>query len=124
MKLKHFMKLSKYRITEGSEYQWNCYGTDAYNLDYWNGDNNRGYGISIVFDTKKHIVFEMNFCDYRTDKAYRHINPNFFDLYLEECKRRGFKYNKAFDECMYEDLPEKKFLKTVRSIIKEIENEV
>ena len=36
--LKEWMELVDYRITEGSDYCWSCYGPDAYSLDSWNGD--------------------------------------------------------------------------------------
>jgi hypothetical protein len=32
------MEVTDYRITEGSTYQWHCYGNNAYALDSWNGD--------------------------------------------------------------------------------------
>jgi hypothetical protein len=31
--LKEWMELVDYRITEGSDYGWNCYGHDAHMLD-------------------------------------------------------------------------------------------
>jgi len=36
--LKQWMEVVNYRITEGSQFQWECYGSHAYTLDSWNGD--------------------------------------------------------------------------------------
>ena len=33
MNLKDFMEVIDYKITEGSEYQWSCFGNNAYTLD-------------------------------------------------------------------------------------------
>ena len=50
--LKEWMEIVDYRITEGSGYQWQCYGPNAYCLDSWNGEQD-GHSLSIIFDTKK-----------------------------------------------------------------------
>ena len=36
--LKEWMELVDYRVTEGSDYGWNCYGPNVHMLDSWNGD--------------------------------------------------------------------------------------
>lgn len=74
--LKEWMELVDYRITEGNDYCFAVYGDKAYSLDYWNGDHD-GHGMSIVFDRDTQTVFEVQVCDYRNDRAYRLINPDY-----------------------------------------------
>lgn len=74
--LKEWMETCGYRITEGSEYGWQCFGHDAYRLDSWNGDQD-GHTISIVFDTRTQVVYEVSAYDYKRERAYRMINPEF-----------------------------------------------
>lgn len=85
--LKEFLEVAEYRITEGSEYGWQCYGPDAYCLDSWNGEQN-GYTLSIVFDRKTQLVYQIEAFDYAQDRAYRMINPLYRALFDAECKSR------------------------------------
>ena len=51
--LKRWMELVNYRITEGSDYGWSCYGNNAYSLSFWNGiHGDGGFSSNIIFDTK------------------------------------------------------------------------
>lgn len=85
--LKDFMEIVNYRITEGSEYTWNCYGHNAYRLDSWNG-NQDGHTVSIVFDTRTQEVYEVTAYDYKNERAYRMMNPSFVETYKNECSDR------------------------------------
>ena len=101
--LKEWMEVVGYRITEGSEYQWECYGTDAHCLDSWNGDQD-GHSFSIYFDTKTQEVYEVQIHDYRNNRAYRLINPDFVKKHKKEAKRRSVEHKEAWDEVNYVDL--------------------
>lgn len=81
--LKDFMETCGYRITEGSEYGWSCFGHNAYRLDSWNGDQ-EGHTISIVFDTKTQEVYEVEAFDYKRERAYRMINPAYREAFNAE----------------------------------------
>ena len=72
--LKDFMEVIDYKITEGSEYLWHCYGEHAYRLDSWNQEQD-GHTVSIVFDTRTQEVYEASAYDYGRNRAYRLINP-------------------------------------------------
>ena len=54
--LKDWMEIADYKITEGSDYQWQSYGPNAYIMTSWNGEND-GYSFSIYFDTKTQEVY-------------------------------------------------------------------
>lgn len=101
--LKEWMEIVSYRITEGSDYQWECYGPDAHCLDSWNGDFN-GHSFSIYFDTKTQEVYEVQAHDYRNQRAYRMINPDFAKKHKKEAKRRQVDNKEAWDNVDYIDL--------------------
>lgn len=86
--LKEFLEVAEYRITEGSEYGWQCFGHDAYSLDSWNGDQN-GHTLTIVFDRKTQVVYQVEAFDYANERAYRIINPDYRQAFDDECKHRG-----------------------------------
>ena len=85
--LKDFMEAVDYRITEGSDFQWACFGPTAYRLDSWNGEQD-GHTVSIVFDTRTQEVYQAEAFDYSNERAYRMTNPKYLDLFNEECEHR------------------------------------
>jgi hypothetical protein len=86
--LKQFMLTVDYRITEGSDYQWQCFGPNAYCLDSWNGDHN-GYTVSIIFDNKDQTVYQAMAYDYANNRAYRMTNPDYKQKFDAECENRA-----------------------------------
>lgn len=101
--LKEWMELVDYRITEGSDFCWSCYGHDAHTLDSWNGDQN-GYSFTVIFDTKTQVVYEVQAHDYVHTRAYRLINPEFKSAHNAEANGRGTSINEAWDDVNYVDL--------------------
>jgi hypothetical protein len=115
--VKDFMEVVNYRITEGSEYCWECYGTKAFTLDSWNGNHN-GHSASMVFDTDTQVVYEVSVCDYKNNRAYRLINPDFKFGHDDEASGRNVEANQAWDDVDYIDLDvEEDFLEKARAII-------
>jgi hypothetical protein len=103
--MKEWMELVDYKITEGSDYGWSCYGPNAYCLDSWNGVHGKGgYSFSIVFSTKTQKVYEVTVCDYTNDRAYRMIAENKRDKHSKESMERGVNLNEAWDDVDYVDL--------------------
>ena len=103
--MKEWMELVDYKITEGSEYGWSCYGPNAYSLDSWNGVHGKGgYSFSIVFSTKSQKIYEVSMCDYTNDRAYRMINPKFQKKHAKEAEMRDVNLNEAWDDVDYVDL--------------------
>ena len=97
------MELVDYRITEGSAYGWQCYGSDAYALDSWNGEHD-GHSFTIIFDTKTQIVYEVQAHDYVHNRAYRMVNPDFAKKMKKEAKRRDIDKDEAWEDVNYVDL--------------------
>jgi len=103
--IKEWMELVDYKITEGSDYGWACYGPNSFRLDSWNGVHGKGgYSFSIVFSTKSQKVYEVSICDYTNDRAYRMINPKFQEKHRKEAMDRGVNLNEAWDDVNYIDL--------------------
>jgi hypothetical protein len=103
--MKEWMELVDYRITEGGDYGWQCYGPNAYCLDSWNGVHGKGgYSFSITFSTKTQKVYEVTVCDYTNDRAYRMIAENKRAKHVKECKSMGVDLNQAWDSVDYVDL--------------------
>ena len=103
--MKEWMELVDYKITEGSDYGWSCYGPNAYTLDSWNGVHGvGGYSFSIIFSTKTQKVYEVSVCDYTNDRAYRMIVENKRDKHRKEAEDRTVNLNEAWDDVDYVDL--------------------
>lgn len=103
--MKEWMELVDYKITEGGDYGWSCYGPNAYTLDSWNGVHGTGgYSFSIVFSTKTQKVYEVSVCDYTNTRAYRMINTKNVEKHSKEALARDVNLNEAWDECDYVDL--------------------
>lgn len=101
--IREWMELVDYRISEGSTYDWKCFGDHAYSLDSWGGGHD-GYGFHITFDTTTQVVFEVQAHDYVNHRAYRIINPAYIDLHREEARRHGSSEALAWEGVDYVDL--------------------
>lgn len=104
--LKEFMETIDYRINEGSDYTWSCFGPNAkpYQLSSWNGEHD-GWSFNIVFDAGHQEVYIVEICDYKNDRAYRRINPLWELEYREYAKKHNAEYaDQAWDDVNYVDL--------------------
>lgn len=115
--LKDFMETVDYKITEGSNYCWHCFGPNAYRLDSWNQEQD-GHSIIILFDTRTHEVYEATACDYKRNRAYRLINPDYKDAQEREGRDRDVNLKQAWDDVNYTDLDvDGDFLEKARAIV-------
>ncbi len=106
--LKEFMEVIDYRITEGDDYTWPCFGNDAkpYSLSAWNGDHD-GWSFNIVFDTGTQEVYMVEACDYKHQRAYRRMNPDWVKDYQDYAKAHNPEYaDQAWDSVDFVDLEE------------------
>ena len=103
--MKEWMELVDYKITEGGDYGWQCYGPNAYSLSSWNGVHGKGgYSFDIVFSTKTQKVYEVSVCDYTNNCAYRMIVENKHLKHSKEAESRNVNLNEAWDDVDYTDL--------------------
>jgi len=101
--MKEWMELVGYRITEGSDYGWQCYGPNVYQLDSWNGEQD-GHSFSIIFDTRDQTVYEVQAHDYVHNRAYRMINEDYAKKMKKEAKKRDVDRDQAWDDVDYVDI--------------------
>lgn len=102
MNLKEFLECVNYKITEGNDYGWQCFGDHAYSLSYWNQDYD-GHSMNVTFDRLNQTVYMVEACDYTNQRAYRFINPEFKGAYDQEVKNRGID-DTAWDDVKWVDL--------------------
>jgi len=114
--IKDFMETVDYKINDGSEYCWSCYGPNARFLGYWDRDGNKST-ISIVYDTVDQTVYCMEAWDDTNDKVYRWIHPDFLQAVKDESAERNVRFENAFDDVDYIDLEtEEDILEKARAI--------
>jgi hypothetical protein len=102
--IKDFVSSVDYQIGEGYEYQWKCYGENAFGLDWTRGD--LAASAIIIYDSKTWDVYQMSVWDCLNcdkPKIYRWIKPEYIKKYKKESKERGFKFDVAIDRIKYED---------------------
>ena len=103
--MKEWMELVDYKITDGSNYGWQCYGPNSYALSSWSGlHNSGGYSFDIVFSNKTQKVYEVSVCDFTNNRAYRMINSKYIKKHIAEAKTRNVLANQAWDDVDYVDL--------------------
>ena len=117
--MQQFMEAINYRISEGGDYGWNCYGSHSHQLSAWNGVHGTGgWSANIVFSTKSQKVYEVAVCDYTHERAYRLINPKYQAKNTAEAAQRGESANQAWDDVNYIDLDvEEDFLEKLEAIV-------
>ena len=103
--MKEWMELVDYKVTEGGDYGWRCYGPNAYQLSSWNGLHDKGgWSFNIVFSTKTQKVYEVTVCDYTNNRAYRMIAENKLEKHRREALAHSVNMNEAWDSVEYVDL--------------------
>jgi hypothetical protein len=98
--LPEFFELIEHRVTGGSEFQWQCYGSQAYVIDSVGAN----HSFSVVFDRDDQVVYEVTVCDYVNNRAYRMIDPDFKSGHDAEASDRNVPANQAWDNILYVDL--------------------
>jgi hypothetical protein len=112
--LKDFLESINYSITEGWDYQWSCFGPNAYGLDHSNSPAENS--LSVIFDKQNQTVYSAEAHDYENRRSYRLMNPEFVEAYRAEVKSRGSE-DCAYDGVSFVDLEtEEDFLEKARAI--------
>jgi hypothetical protein len=116
--LKDYIEAIEYRITEGSEYTWKCFGPNARYLDSHGPDLNQDYSISAVFDSMDQTVYCVDAWDYRTNRTYRWINPNYINAVKAESKKNNIDFYESYDGEKYIDIDvEEDILEKINAIV-------
>lgn len=116
--LKDWMETVNYRITEGSSWNSESYGYNAYSLSAWNGvHGNGGWSLNIVFDTETQEVYQVEVCDYTNNRAYSLINPLYKEAHDNEVKDDPYG-NQAWDDVNFTELDvDEDWLEKARAIV-------
>lgn len=118
--LKDFLECIDFRITDSSQHLWSCYGENALSIDSWNGKHGtEGMSIHCVFDTETAEVYEMQAWDYRNNREYRWIHPDYREAYKDEAEDRGCDGDQSLDDRKFIDLEvSEDILQKARAIFK------
>ena len=104
--IEQFLKAVDYKINDGSEFQWACFGANARYLDAQKNGTGapNGPSASILFDTEDQTVYQAMIYDYPNGRAYRFSGATeYLQDYLSEAKLRGVT-DDAWDNVKYIDL--------------------
>jgi len=104
--IRNFMETINYRITEGSDYLWSCFGDHVYRLDSWDGHHDDGVSVGMIFDLQTQLVYQMEAHDYRSQCSYRWTHPQYAIAYNQEILEKLGSKDKdvAYDDVKYIDL--------------------
>ena len=115
MTLMQIITATEARISGGSTFLWDCYGTDARFLDFSDRDGTEC--ASTIFDSKTHVVYELSMHVPGYAQAFSWRNPDYEAAYLAECKRRDLEPNVAWDDVKYQPLTREIALKYLTDIV-------
>lgn len=115
MKLLDIITACQARITGGTEYQWECYGSNARYMDFADQDGTEC--ISVVFDAITQTVFELQLHVPGYDQAFIWRNPDYEGSYRAECIHRKMDPNVAYDDVKYIPVDEDTALKYTKDIV-------
>ena len=108
MQLSEVNEAFQHKITSGSEYGWDCYGSNTWSIDY-TSKYAHGY---VIFDTVTQRVYEVNvspaFGAWGTvehePKPYRYIDPDYRLSHYTEAEDRHVDTDQAWDDVKWVDL--------------------
>lgn len=103
--LKEWFETVEYKISEGGDFWWQCFGDNVYSISAWNHDHD-GWSANVVFDTNDQTVYIAEVCDYKNQRAYRLFNESTKKNYFEYAKTHGHSayVNQAWDDINFVDL--------------------
>jgi len=114
--LKDFFECTDYRISESSEYLWNCFGKNVLILSYEDEGN---FTVCVYYNNKSQRIFEMQAWDYKNNREYRWIDSEFENKQKDESVSRGIDFYQSIDDRKFIDLElSEDILEKAKSIIK------
>lgn len=95
-----------WRVYEGSEFLWSCYGENCRYIDFKCKDDDwHTWEVSVIFDTAtlhiREIVGHGSIWSLTENDPWKWHDPRFREAYLEECQSRKIKPDHAYDDVMY-----------------------
>lgn len=103
--LNDFLDVINNDKTTGDSFLYECYGPNAYSMEYWNGKHDDGgTSMSVVFDLRTQVVYEMEAWDYDNQREYRWVHPDYKKALFDETSSRGHDPEDSVDGRKYIDL--------------------
>ena len=93
LSLSESLDLIDHKITSGYVYQWTSFGPDVFGLESNNAefdthDDDNDYHFDLIFDTKTQTVYSVAIHDYKNNRNYRRIHPDYIAAYNKEYQER------------------------------------
>jgi hypothetical protein len=102
MKLLDVIIAADGRVSGGDPYLWKCFGEDANFMEFRDAD---GKGFShCVYDTRTYVVYQIHIEVPGTEQCFQWINPEWEDVYFEECLHRDVDPREAWDDVKYDTI--------------------
>jgi hypothetical protein len=101
MKLEQVLKAANYTVAGGSEYGWKCWA-DARFIDF----ESEFAHASAIYSAANQTIYQFEVCAKEDDSgktAYRWMNPEFKQAYLDEAKLRNCDPDQAWDDVKWND---------------------
>lgn len=97
--LQDYLDIIDYKICDGSNFEWKCYGPNSYIYTKTKYSPNAwDYELTIIFDTKDKTVYELEFSEYSTDLYAKWYNPVFKEAHMDEFKVKQELYGFSDDD--------------------------
>jgi hypothetical protein len=115
MKIIDVVNACQGRICGGTEYMWECYGSNARYLDFSDADGTENVA-SAVFDTVTQEVYQLDMYVPGYNQMFVWRDPRTESMYLAECERRKIGPNDAWDGLQYVPVDEATALQYIKDI--------
>jgi hypothetical protein len=99
MELNDWLLITDGRVTEGSEFGWDCYGDRAYSMSYWNGLHRKDeVSTHVVYNRDTFEVYETDVFDGDKNKSYVWRDSRYAGLYKTELNAKNSDYECEWPE--------------------------
>lgn len=90
-----YIRAIEFKITDGDNFLWKCFGPNARFLESLDGD----FHVSAVFDTVTRRIYEASISStYSGDIGYRWIDMDYIEAYKEEAASRNVDWMQLCDD--------------------------
>jgi len=114
--IKEFLVAVGFRLDCGYEYGWNCYGENSCGIGWESPDASDAAGI--VYDSKTHVVYEVQVWDVMNGVARRWIRPGFVSKHHRESRTLGFDPSMSIDKEKFVDSSPAECMDLLRKIVR------
>jgi hypothetical protein len=115
--LKDFLVAIDYRLADGYEFLWECYGSYAYGLNWEKPDFSAS--ACVIYDIRTQRVYEMSVWDCADEhdaKVLRWIDPEYLGRHKKESRERGIKFKIAIDKIEFEETTPAKLINFLKKL--------